>query len=123
DTGSTKASITFTDDRHIVLGGDTTIFKDFEFAKMFSEFGLRPGADMITFMCLSPTSMEIKGDYTALLEQLSTGGEGRPSPEAIKKFKPTETVQYTVSDTALTLKSANGKAIEFRKIPDSEAGL
>jgi hypothetical protein len=117
---SKRCSVEFTRDGKVHLSGDTTLLRDFHFAKPFAEYGLQPGRNLpITYRPVGEQELEIQGDYTALLEKLS-GGADQVSPEKVKEaqreFRPQERVTYAVTEKELTLTSGQGKAIHLKRL-------
>jgi hypothetical protein len=115
--GGRKYVIEFTALGKIYPRGDFGPFTEFQFAKplkMFADFGLQTGRGLdINYRCLSDNRLEIRADYTALLEKLSAGME-KGTPTGIPKgFTPTETLSYTVTEKELTLTDDEGKSIHL----------
>lgn len=116
ETDGGKCSLEFTPDGKVYVGGNSAPLAVFQFAKPFADFGIHPGRQLpITYKPLSETQLEVRGDYTLLLDKLSAGGTGRPSPEVIKQYHPRETLTYTVTADELTLTNDQNKALKFRR--------
>jgi len=111
-------SLTFGKDGKLALGGDIaalgTVFTSFT---ILTDFGIRPGANTpITYKCLSETQMEVEADLSVLMEKLSAGGDGRPSPDAAKKLHPKETLTFAVAGKELTLTNEKGNSTKLQRV-------
>ena len=110
-------SLTFEQDGHVTLGGDIQALGSvLTSMTLLTDFGIQPGKNMpITYSCPSENKLEVEGDFTALLEKLSAGGTGVPSPEMKEKLHPRETLTFSLAGKELTLTNAKGKSTTLRR--------
>ena len=109
--------LTFEKDGQMTWGGDIASMKDiFPSFAILTDFGIHPGKNTpITYKCISDTQLEVEGDLTAMLEKLSAGGDGRPSPDWKEKLRPKDTLTFAVSGKELTLTSSLGKSTKLQR--------
>ncbi len=111
-----KCVIELTGDGKVHLSGNMAALKDFAFAKplaVYADFGLQPGRNLdIKYRSLSDTELEIKANYTPLLEKLAGGNV---PADKVAEYNPTEKLTYAVTAKQLTLTDAKGKSIQLRR--------
>ena len=98
------ASIEFTPEGTVVLGGDTDALLDWKAMTIFRDFNLKPPS--MKYAVIAKDRIEIQGDFTALLQK----GVNVEDP------RPKEALTFAISGDELTLSSAkNGKTISFHR--------
>lgn len=114
-----KYTLEFTSAGKVRLSGGFLPLTEFRFAKplkMYADFGMQPGGNLdITYRCLSDTQLEIRANYTPLLEKLSAGATKAPAPEIVEQYKPTETLTYAVTETEMILTNDRGKSVRLQR--------
>jgi hypothetical protein len=109
-------SAEFTPDGGVILGGTAGDLLDWKVMKMLREFNATPASNSMTFKVLDKEHVEIQGDFSALMEKLSAGGQPGSKPEvSVAEFHPRSTLTFSVSGAELTLSSENGKSMKFRR--------
>ncbi len=109
-------SVEFQPDDTVVLSGSAYDLLDWKVMNLFRDFHMTPGIKTMKFQMVDKDQIEIQGDFTALLAQLSDGAPPGSSVQLdTDEYRPSSTLSFAVSGNTLTLTPRKGKAMTFKR--------
>jgi hypothetical protein len=112
--GKTASSVEFMADGAVVFGEQAAELLDSKVMKILRDFNLKPARNSMTFQVLDKGHVEIRADFTPLLEGLSAGAPpGSGLRIDVAEFRPRAVLVFAIADDELTLSSEKGKIMTF----------